>query len=53
MRALFDLAVNADMSEEQIVIRSDAAFALVDSLDASLCVDLLVIWIMAIIAKDA
>ena len=53
MRALLQLAIHEGMSEEEILSYSTAAFELVQDLRKDVCVDLLVAWLMGLIAKDA
>lgn len=53
MRLLLQLAIHEGMSEEEILSSSTAAFELVQGLTGDVCVDLMVAWMMGLIAKDA
>ena len=53
MRSLLQLAVHEEMGEQEILSRSAAAFKIVQGLSAEVCADLLVVWMMGLVAKDA
>lgn len=48
-----NLSVDSSMTENEVRERSNRAFAEIASLSAAACRDILIIWFMALIAKDA
>jgi len=53
LKKLQTLAIHENMSEMEIQSRSDEAFAVIETLSSAICADILFLWMMSLIAKDA